>query len=64
MEQERPFQESEKLLKSSELLFIHFELEEELILSCDVSSSGIGAVLAHNIGDIGEQLVGSLQVTG
>ena len=45
-EQETSFIEAKKLLTSSHLL-VHFDPEKDLVLTCDASPYGIGAVLAH-----------------
>ncbi len=42
------FEVSNKLLTSSDLL-IHLDPQLEIVLSCDASSYGVGAVLAHKI---------------
>lgn len=47
-EQERTFQESKKLLISSQLL-VHFDPNLPITLACDASNYGIGAVLAHTL---------------
>ena len=44
--QEKAFQESKDLLQSSQLL-VHFNPQIPIILACDDSAFGIGAVLAH-----------------
>ena len=48
--QEKAFEESKNLLQSSQLL-VHFNPELPLILACDASAFGIGAVLAHRMPD-------------
>ena len=42
--------EAEELLKSSQLL-IHFDCELPLVLACDASPYGAGAVLSHRLED-------------
>ena len=56
-EQEAAFKESKDLLTSSPLL-VHFDPKLPLILACDASAYGIGAVLAHRMPDGSEQPVG------
>ena len=53
----KSFQTSKKLLTSSWLL-VHFNPDMELILACDISAYGIGAVLAHKMPDGTEKPVG------
>ena len=48
--QEKAFQESKVPLATSPLL-VHYDLDKELILSCDASPYGIGAVLSHVMED-------------
>jgi len=52
--QQAAFLESKQLLTSSRLL-IHFNPKFEIVLACDASSYGIGAVLAHQMPDGTEQ---------
>ena len=47
---EKAWMESKRLLKSPKLL-IHFDSEKELLLTCDASSYGLGAVLSHRMVD-------------
>ena len=54
-EQEQAFQASKELLMSSKLL-VHFNPQLPLLLVCDASAYGIGAMLAHNMPDGSEQL--------
>ena len=56
-QQQKSFQTSKKLLMSSRLL-VHFNPDMELILACDASAYGIGAVLAHKMPDGTEKPVG------
>ena len=56
-EEEQVFVASKKLLTSSNLL-VHFDSKLELILTCDASAYGIGAVLAHRMPDGSEKPVG------
>ena len=45
-EQEDAFQNAKSQLTSTKLL-VHFDLDKELVLSCEASPYGVGAVLAH-----------------
>ena len=56
-EQEKAFEESKKLLMSSQL-FVHFDPSLEIHLACDASAYGIGAVLSHKMPDGSEKPVG------
>lgn len=53
-EQEAAFEEVKKLLKSSQLL-VHFDRELPIVLACDVSPYGVGAVLSHRLQDGSEK---------
>ena len=55
-EQEAAVEEVKKLLKSSQLL-VHFDSKLPLILACDASPYGVGAVLSHRLKDGSEKPV-------
>ncbi len=55
-EQEKAFQVSKAMLTSSSLL-THYDGRKELILACDASPYGVGAVLSHQMDDGTEQPV-------
>ena len=61
-EEKQAFQASKDLLTSSRLL-VHFDPQLKLILACDASSYGVGAVLAHQMPDGSEQPIGYLSRT-
>ena len=58
----KAFQRSKDLLLSSQLL-VHFDPDKELILACDASGYGIGAVLAHRMPDKTEKPIGYVSRT-
>ena len=51
------FRDSKELLLSSQVL-VHFDLNQELVLSCDASPYGVGAVLSHRFSDGTDRLIG------
>ena len=51
------FERSKKLIQKSSLL-VHFDPTLEIILACDASAYGIGAVLSHRMPDGSEKPVG------
>ena len=54
--QEDTFKKAKELLTSSQVL-VHFDPKLDLILACDTSSYGVGAVLAHRMSDGIEKLI-------
>ena len=61
-EQDQAFQRSIELLTSSKLL-VHFDPQLPLLLACDASAYGIGAVLAHRMPDGSKQPIGYVSCT-
>lgn len=47
---EKAFQKSKRLVAESELL-VHYDTKKPLILACDASSYGVGAVISHIMED-------------
>ena len=61
-QESKAFQDSKRLLLSSQLL-VHFDSSKELVFACDASQYGIGAVLAHRMPDNSEQPIGYVSRT-
>ena len=61
-QEDRAFKVSKQLLLSSQLL-VHFDPTKEIIVACDASGYGIGAVLAHRESNGEEQPIGFVSRT-
>jgi hypothetical protein len=57
VEQEQAFKEVKELLHSAKLL-VHYDPEKDIVLSCDASPYGVGAVLSHVMKNGSEKPVG------
>ena len=55
--QAKAFEDSKKMLSSASLL-VHFDPNLPLLLACDASAYGVGAVLAHRMPDGTEKPIG------
>ena len=60
--QQKAFEKSKKLLVSSKLL-THFDSNLPLVLACDASQYGVGAMLAHRLPDGSKRPIGYVSRT-
>ena len=51
LEEQKAFQKSKDALNSADYVLVHFDSEKDIILACDTSPYGIGAVLSHRLED-------------
>ncbi|XP_061564077.1 uncharacterized protein K02A2.6-like [Cololabis saira] len=61
-EQVDSFQHSKQLMQSAEVL-VHYDPEKDLVLSCDASPHGVGAVLSHRMPNGTERPIGFVSRT-
>ena len=61
-EQKEPFQQSKNLLQSANPL-VHFDPNKDLVLACDSSAYGLGAVLTHKTEGGSEQPIAAMSRT-
>ncbi|XP_061156017.1 uncharacterized protein K02A2.6-like [Syngnathus typhle] len=61
-EQEEAFQKAKDLLNTSDVL-VHYSADRELVLACDASPYGVGAVLSHIMENGSERPIGFVSRT-
>lgn len=55
--QQAAFDKSKEMMQSAEVL-VHYDPEKDIVLSCDASPYGVGAVLSHHMPDGTERPIG------
>ncbi|XP_062297408.1 uncharacterized protein K02A2.6-like [Scomber scombrus] len=55
--QQAAFERSKEMMQSAEVL-VHYDPEKDIVLSCDASPYGVGAVLSHHMPDGTERPIG------
>lgn len=55
--QQAAFEKSKEMMQSAEVL-VHYDPEKDIVLSCDASPYGVGAVLSHHMPDGTERPIG------